>query len=855
MCFIFPLFNVFLVVRGDPEDNFYAISESSNSTQWILQGNETLEEEVFCDDISNESWDLYGASERYFDKSTIDSVNYLLDNTTISSAWSYSGTCFSVYNQDIDPSGITWDGTHFWMLGKYSQRVYQYTLAGVYTGIYFNIYYQEHYPSGICWDGTHFWVVGNETDRVYQYTLAGVYTGTNFYVGDHSVSSQGITWDGIYFYVLDEADDRVYRYTNVGVYTGTYFSVGAQETRSHEITWDGTHLWIVGYTTDKAYKYTTNGSYTGVYFSIIYNNGYQPAITWDGTHFWIVSCNDEWDEFCCKYEPLVSIFKNYFGSGYTYIQTNKLEEIGLVSSVYNSNCSLSSGDYFEVDFETNSNSEIKLELINGGLKVKELVLNSGQIFLDENVEFDQIRFTSLFTDQDYLKIFDIKGYNVTIVEHYVEFYVDSFQSHSIYLFPTIYNLKIFEDGEIKIDENIVVSEFEPFYYTYYSKPIQCQLFLSSTIGTHLDIENLHIKVNRSLYGVYSEFWLSDILFCADEGYNVTFTVYDQFDSYVNTFEKIATDIIDLEIEVYSLTIKNTMNEGISILINSTHSYLILPYEDIILFLKESYYQIEYLTNLGNGETLINLNRDYIYEINASIIPKSISIIYVNSDIGYNDIEWTSTGIIEHVLIELYNVSSFVEIISSKTENDGYYSWYINSNHIYNGDYYQIKVSNYHNNSIYDLSDYFTIECELKTITITNPTSIDTFGIPYYGDNYIEWTTTGSIDNVRIDLLREGIFLETIAGLINNDGSYLWYIDSDEYIDGNYYQIRVMDYDDNYIYGLSDFFTIKCESNDPVDPIDPINPNGIPSFDLLIIIGIIGCISAISAIVIRKRIKK
>ena len=114
LCFLFPLFNVFLVVGGNPEDNFYAISKSNNPTQWILQGNETLEEEVFNDDISNGNWDLCGASERYFLKSEEQASNYLLNNYSIGSGyeWMYTGERYytGINQWALYPSSLCWDG-------------------------------------------------------------------------------------------------------------------------------------------------------------------------------------------------------------------------------------------------------------------------------------------------------------------------------------------------------------------------------------------------------------------------------------------------------------------------------------------------------------------------------------------------------------------------------------------------------------------------------------------------------------------------------------------------------------------------------------------------------------------------
>ena len=508
----------------------------------------------------------------------------------------------------------------------------------------------------------------------------------------------------------------------------------------------------------RVYKYYSNWTYTENSILLLdeYFGGDWGMIEWDGANWWyrdfshVYKFDVNWSSYGIEYlryansivkkdslfykidsrlmSGIINIYfsedsivynisKNFQGNGYTYIQTDKSEEIGVISPVYNPNISLKLGDCLKVDFQTNSDSEIKLELINDGLEVKELVLNSGQIFLDENVEFDQIRFSSLFKEQDYLKIFDIKCYNVTNIVHYTEFYVDPFQSYSIYLTPTTYNLKILEGGEIKVDENIVILSFEDFYYTYYS-PIQCHLTLNTTSGLQLNMSDFSIKVNRMLYGVGDEFWMVEPLFYADARSNITFSIYDQFNSYIDTFEIEASIEINLEIEVYSLTIKNMMKEDTTISINLTYFFEVLSYESINFILNKGNYQINYIDNLGdNLEFLIILEKDSIYLLNETIIPKSINITYIDViDVGYNDIRWTSTGSIEYVRIELYNESSFVEIITLKIENNGYYSWYIPFNHTFDGDFYQIKIIDYYNDSIFAFSEHFSIEGQENTIT-------------------------------------------------------------------------------------------------------------------------------------------
>ncbi len=184
--------------------------------------------------------------------------------------------------------------------------------------------------------------------------------------------------------------------------------------------------------------------------------------------------------------------------------------------------------------------------------------------------------------------------------------------------------------------------------------------------------------------------------------------------------------------------------------------------------------------------------------------------------GNNYITWTSTGSINYVKIDLYKNRVFLETITSLTYNDGSYSWYI-----YNDDYtddsdYQIKISNYYDDFVYDYSSYFTIESEIKSITITLPTSYTTIQSGY---NDITWTSTGTINYVKIELYKNGAFLETIDSYEYNDGSYSWYIYDDDYTDGSEYQIKILNYYDNYIYDYSSYFTIEVESEEP-DPYDP-----------------------------------
>lgn len=138
----------------------------------------------------------------------------------------------------------------------------------------------------------------------------------------------------------------------------------------------------------------------------------------------------------------------------------------------------------------------------------------------------------------------------------------------------------------------------------------------------------------------------------------------------------------------------------------------------------------------------------------------------------------------------------------------------------------------------------------KTITITNPTSVDKFSS---GNVYITWTSTGSFDYVRIELYKNGVFLKTISSTTYNDGSYDWYIYIyDDYTDSSYYQIKITDYYDDSIYDYSNYFSIEIESEEP-DPYKQSQLFLISLFWIILILTGIGLF--VAGILVRKHKRK
>ncbi len=263
--------------------------------------------------------------------------------------------------------------------------------------------------------------------------------------------------------------------------------------------------------------------------------------------------------------------------------------------------------------------------------------------------------------------------------------------------------------------------------------------------------------------------------------------------------------------------------------------------------------IEYLSGLtfditvDNDYYIVFYNKNLLFsrtiQVDVSIEYKSITVTSPTSIdtflTGYNTITWTTTGNFDYIKIQLYNNGVFLESLDW-TDNDGSYSWYIYSDEYTDGSNYQFRISDYYDDTTYDYSDYFTIECEIKTITIASPASTSTFNSGY---NYITWISTGSIDYVKIGLYKDGGFLEMISGYVSNDGSYEWYIYTDDYVDGSYYQIRISNYYDNSIYDYSSYFTMEVEQEVIPDEDNDEDPY-IPDEDKQVIINILPIIIGI-----------
>jgi hypothetical protein len=151
------------------------------------------------------------------------------------------------------------------------------------------------------------------------------------------------------------------------------------------------------------------------------------------------------------------------------------------------------------------------------------------------------------------------------------------------------------------------------------------------------------------------------------------------------------------------------------------------------------------------------------------------------------VTWSSgAGVGTTVRIELHRDGLLADTIASSTSNDGSYDWHIPLD-TPAGVLYRIKVISTANPGLSDRSDAdFTIDP--LQLTITNPVP----GASWRGGDYrdVTWTASSLEGFIRLELWKGGLFQETIASGIGNDGEYQWHLDR-TYQSASDYQVKAV----------------------------------------------------------------
>jgi hypothetical protein len=197
-------------------------------------------------------------------------------------------------------------------------------------------------------------------------------------------------------------------------------------------------------------------------------------------------------------------------------------------------------------------------------------------------------------------------------------------------------------------------------------------------------------------------------------------------------------------------------------------------------------------------------------------PKTIQVIAPNGGetwtLGSNQtILWSYTGDINNVKIELYKGGTYDSTISASTINNGSFSWTITQN---TGTTYKIKITDTANNTVWaESNNSFSIVEIPKTITVVTPNGGETW--TKGSTHTISWSYTGDINNVKIELYKNGTYDSAINTSTINNGSYPWNITQNT---GTTYKIKITDTFNNTVWGESNtYFSIIDSSFPPNAP--------------------------------------
>jgi len=184
------------------------------------------------------------------------------------------------------PTGLAWDGAHFWHTDANTTSLYRLSPTGVVETLF-------GLPSGasghgdLTWDGAHLWMVDETQTLAYQLDTANGNALRSIPLPDSvGTSAWGIAWDGQYLWHSDyTGTGHIYQLDTVSGAIVSQFTPPRDLILG--IAWDGAYLWGVDIGTRIAYKLSVPGG--AVVDSFAWQVSYPLGLVWDGRFLWNVS--------------------------------------------------------------------------------------------------------------------------------------------------------------------------------------------------------------------------------------------------------------------------------------------------------------------------------------------------------------------------------------------------------------------------------------------------------------------------------------------------------------------------------------------------------------------------------------
>jgi hypothetical protein len=305
------------------------------------------------------------------------------------------------------------------------------------------------------------------------------------------------------------------------------------------------------------------------------------------------------------------VYNRTIANGYIELVNDQTEFITLYRNV---SLSLLAGDLIE--FTSISSSSIPSELRIGTESYN--TAGSGQntyrYTLVNNQNINSINFSLDIVPQ---AIFRLTSFRITryksLNQSMPTFYVSPYSQKDGWVANGTYDLKIYENDQLmQIQTNINISCFQsvPLFYEK-TGDVQCRLTIFDQRSNVIDLSVFHISVQRTLLGQSTQFYLYTSDFYSDYNSNVSIWIYDRFNILKYNTTLIATNFIDIQLDVYSLKIKNmcekftyvnvTRDPNFYPLDTQFWSEWVAPSEIIEYRLFADYYRVE-ITNFENSSS-------------------------------------------------------------------------------------------------------------------------------------------------------------------------------------------------------------------------------------------------------------
>lgn len=178
------------------------------------------------------------------------------------------------------------------------------------------------------------------------------------------------------------------------------------------------------------------------------------------------------------------------------------------------------------------------------------------------------------------------------------------------------------------------------------------------------------------------------------------------------------------------------------------------------------------------------------------------------------VQWTSSGPgVSIVKIELFDSSAFVKTLSANEyASDEAYVWLVPFS-LHTGGRYRIKITNTSIDSVFDVSDYFTVTNSPATIGVTAPSA----GVSWKAGSTqsLTWTSSSNVPGTTIAISLyddSSTQVAVIAANVNRaGGSYAWTVPAT--LPGNVsYRIKISSTIDPAVYTFSAKFTVLPQPN-------------------------------------------